>query len=197
MGKKKFKYEPTPEKKPEVKPAGYYLKESGVLYIDDEFNKDTIMPVVKAIQDYNCMPEGEGPEVIRLYINSPGGRISYCWQLVDVMKTSKIPVMTIGTGLVASCGLMTCMAGERRVICHNTQVMSHQFSAGSGGKEHELFSTVKSFELMSESIMQHYMKCTGKSERVIRKNLLHQTDVWLTPEECVKFNIADEILVTY
>lgn len=157
------------------------------------------MPLVKAIVEYNLMPEGIQPDHIKMYINSPGGAVHSAFHLIDTMKQSRIPVHTIGMGLIASCGVLTMMAGEKghRYITQNTSVMSHQYSWGSGGKEHELYAKIKEFEMSSDRMISHYKKCTGKNEKYIRKHLLPESDQWLTPEETVKHGIADHVVETY
>ena len=47
-----------------------------------------------------------------------------------------------------------------------------------------------------KKIIQHYKECTGLSEKVIVTNLLQEHDSWLTPEEAIKFNLADKISIT-
>jgi ATP-dependent protease ClpP protease subunit len=115
------------------------------------------------------------------------------------MKGSALPIKTVGLGMIASCGVLTFMAGAkgRRVLTNNTSILSHQYSWGSGGKEHELFARVKEFELSSERMLKHYKKCTGLSEKKIKEILLPPEDVWLTAEEAVKHGIADAIVDTY
>ena len=101
--------------------------------------------------------------------------------------------------LAASCGCLTLMAGAKghRYVTQNTSVMSHQYAWGSGGKEHELYGKIKEFEMSSKRMIDHYKKCTGKSEKYIRTHLLPETDQWLSPEEVVKHGIADKIVTTY
>lgn len=119
--------------------------------------------------------------------------------LIDTMKGSEIPVHTYGLGLIASCGLLTFIAGEKgkRFITKNTAIMSHQFSWGSTGKAHELFARVKEFELSNERIINHYKKCTGLSEKDVKKYLLPAEDVWLNAKEAVDLGIADEVVDFY
>ena len=128
-------------------------------------------------------------------INSPGGDVSACFALVDAMKGSKIPVRTIGLGLIASCGLLLFIAGERghRTLTPNTSILSHQWSWGSTGKEHELFATVREFELTSKRLMEHYRKCTGLPEKTIRDVLLPPQDVWLDSKEALKYKLCDRV----
>jgi len=181
----------------EMKAPGSYLRENGILLLVDKFDQEKIMPLVATIYEYNLMPEEVRPQQLTLIINSPGGSVHSAFHLIDAMMMSEIPVVTIGKGLVASCGVLTLMAGDRRLLTHNTSVMSHQYSWGSRGKEHELQAIVKEFDMASARMIDHYKKCTKKSETYIRKHLLHPTDEWLTPEECKKHGIIDDIIQTY
>ena len=189
---------PCQKKSPEeMKAPGSYLRENGILMLVNKFDQENIMPLVAAIYEYNLMPDEVQPEQLTLIINSPGGSVHSAFHLIDAIKMSDIPVVTIGKGLVASCGVLTIMAGDRRLLTHNTSVMSHQFSWGSKGKEHELHSIVKEFDMAGTRMIDHYKKCTKKSETYIRKHLLSPTDAWLTPEECKKHGLIDDIVDTY
>lgn len=186
-------------KKVELPPPGEILRAAGVLLLTTEFNQETIMPLVRQILEWNLMDPNSAPEHIKLYINSPGGSVHSAFHLIDTMKQSRIPVHTIGMGLIASCGVLTMMAGEKghRYITQNTSVMSHQYAWGSQGKEHELMARVKEFEMSTKRMIDHYKKCTGKDEKYIRKELLAESDHWLSAEETIKHGIADHVIQTY
>jgi len=181
------------------KQPGQVLYESGIYYFADGFTYESTKPVVNWIIEKNLLPDSERPKELTLIINSPGGSVHAAFGLIDVMKGSALPIKTVGLGMIASCGVLTFMAGTKgkRVLTNNTSILSHQYSWGSGGKEHELFARVKEFELSSERMLQHYKKCTGLSEKKIREILLPAEDVWLTAEEAVKHGIADAIVDTY
>lgn len=189
----------TEDEKPpvEMKQPGAYLRDNGVLWLNDKFDKDTIFPIVAAIQEYNLMPSEVAPKEIKLFINSPGGAVHWAFPLINAIKMSEKPVITIADGLAASCGCLLLMSGDKRVALSNASIMSHQYSWGSTGKEHELYAKIKEFEMSSERMMYHYKKCTKKSESYIRKHLLCDSDVWLSPEDALKHNIIDEIWQSY
>ena len=132
-------------------------------------------------------------------ICSPGGEMPPCFALIDIMKGSKIPIHTIGLGLIASCGLLLFISGEKgkRILTPNTSILSHQFSWGSHGKEHELFAQVKEFELSTKRMIDHYKKCTGLTEKDIRKYLLPREDIWLSAQEAKKLGICDAVKSVY
>lgn len=137
----------------------------------------------------------ERPEMLNLVITSPGGDLHAAFALIDVMRGSAIPIRTIGLGQIASAGLMIFIAGDKsmRILTPNTSILSHQYSWGAIGKEHELFATVKEFDLTTKKMIQHYKKCTGLSEAKIREILLPPQDVWLSPQEAKKLGLCDDI----
>jgi len=163
-----------------------------------EVTQETMLPIINWIISANFSKEKKHKE-LTLGICSPGGDLNACFALVDIMKGSKIPIRTIGMGMIASCGLLMFISGEkgRRVLTPNTSILSHQFSWGSFGKEHELFAAVKEFDLTTQRMIAHYKKCTGLSEKDIRKYLLPPHDVWLSAKEAKKLGLCDSIKATY
>ena len=189
--------QPKPQQQP-LQP-GMMMWEAGIMYFSDGFDSNTTKPVIQTIIEKNLMPNSQRPNELTLVINSPGGQVHSAFALIDTMKGSAIPVKTVGLGMIASCGLLTFMSGTkgRRVITPNTSILSHQYSWGSGGKEHELFARVREFELSTARMLEHYKKCTGLSEKKVRDILLPPEDRWLSAKEAVKYGIADKIVSTY
>jgi len=163
-----------------------------------DVTQETMKPLIDWIIAENYNKDNKKKE-LTLGICSPGGDLNACFALVDIMKGSKIPIRTIGMGMIASCGLLMFISGEkgRRVLTPNTSILSHQFSWGSFGKEHELFAAVKEFDLTTQRMIDHYKKCTGLSEKDIRTYLLPPQDVWLSAKEAKKLGLCDSIQATY
>jgi ATP-dependent Clp protease protease subunit len=144
---------------------------------------------------FECNFAEERPELLNLIITSPGGDLSAAFAVIDAMRGSAIPIRTIGLGQIASAGLMIFIAGtkDHRILTPNTSILSHQYSWGAIGKEHELFATVKEFDLTTKKMIAHYKKCTGLNEKKIRDVLLPPQDVWLTPHEAKELGICDHV----
>ena len=172
------------------------LRDRGVFIISDVFNAVLAKNVVTWILESNLSPNRKY-ENLTLIINSPGGEVNSAFAIIDAMKGSFIPVHTIGLGQISSCGLLTFLAGTKghRILTPNTSILSHQWSWGSIGKEHELLASVKQYGLITEKMIRHYQAHTGLEESVIREKLLPAHDVWLSAEEAKEFGIADEIRV--
>jgi ATP-dependent Clp protease protease subunit len=157
----------------------------------DEISIATVKPAVEWILETNFAEQQ--PDLMNLIITSPGGDLNAAFSLIDVMRGSAIPIRTIGLGQIASAGLLIFIAGKKgqRILTPNTSILSHQYTWGSFGKEHELMAQVKEFDLITHRLMAHYKKCTGLKEDVIRKYLLPPQDVWLSSEEALDLKICD------
>jgi ATP-dependent Clp protease protease subunit len=175
------------------------LEKSGVFLFMENFTASSCEKAIRFVLEKNLTKGDERPKSLTFVINSPGGSVPDCFALIDTIKGSKIPVHTVGLGSIASCGLLLFISGKpgHRVITPNTSILSHQYSWGQFGKEHELFATMREFSLLQHRIMEHYKKCTGLKEKVIQEKLLPPEDVWLDSKEAVKLGLADKIVTTY
>ena len=159
----------------------------------EEINLQSAKNIVEWIFEANFAEER--PDLLNLLICSPGGDLNAAFAVIDTMRGSAIPIRTIGLGQIASAGLMIFIAGDKgkRVLTPNTSILSHQYSWGAFGKEHELFATVKEFDLTTKKMIAHYKKCTGLSEAKIREILLPPQDMWLSPTEAKKLGLCDDV----
>ena len=173
------------------------LDKAGVYMLMDDIKNDSVRPVIEWILRNNLSPSQ--PENLTLIVNSGGGSVTDAFALIDTMRGSGIPVHTIGLGEVSSAALMIFMAGAtgHRTLTPNTAILSHQYSWGKWGKEHELLTAKKAFDLTAKMILNHYKKCTGMTEKKIREVLLPAHDVWLGASEAKKFGICDQVKDLY
>ena len=170
------------------------LLDKGIKIFMGDVNMKTMEPIIEWIMAANLSWKKNQKE-LTLAICSPGGDLNACFALIDVMQGSRIPIRTVGMGMIASCGLLMFISGTkgRRILTPNTSILSHQYSWGSYGKEHELFATVREYELTTERMVNHYKKCTGLEDKMIREKLLPPSDVWLDAKEARKLGICDHI----
>ena len=173
---------------------GQALNDNGIYVLMDEIDSESIRPVVEWILHENHVRKKKFKELL-LMVCSDGGEIGSAFALIDVMRSSKIPVKTVGLGSIASCGLLIFMSGTkgRRVLTPNTSILSHQFSWGSEGKSHELFATIKEFELTQQRMVRLYRENTGLDDDTIKRVLLPPQDVWLSADEALEYRICDHV----
>lgn len=170
------------------------LADAGMYVFMGEVDTESIRPIIEWVLHENFINKKKRKELL-LMICSEGGDVSAAFALIDVMHSSNIPIKTVGLGTIASAGLLIFLAGTsgRRVLTPNTSILSHQFSWGSDGKAHELFATMKEFELTHKRMLAHYEACTGLGQEEIRTTLLPPHDVWLSAEEALALNVCDSI----
>jgi len=167
------------------------LLDKGIIYFSGEFTKANVDDVVESILYLN---EDLKTKEITLIINSVGGAVGDAFGLIDVIEMSKKKVRTIGTGYIASAGLLTFMAGDIRLMSGKAMILSHQFSGGKEGKYHELVGRRKFEDYLNERMVSHYKRHTKLSLAIIKDKLLSKTDTWLTPNEAVKYHLADKVI---
>ena len=185
----------TPDKSSiEYASPGEALVDHGIYVLIDNIDADSVRPVVEWILHENHVRKKKYKELL-LMICSDGGNLEQAFALIDVMRSSRVAIKTVGLGSISSAGLMIFLAGTRgrRVLTPNTSILSHQFAWGSQGKAHELFATVKEFQLTEQRMIQHYQTSTGLADDVIRRVLLPPQDVYLSAEEALEYGICDEV----
>jgi len=173
----------------------YTIEDSNICFlngpVDDEMTEYFTRFIIEKNHD-----EKNKPDHLKVIINSPGGVVSDCFAMIDMMNAYPIPIWTYGLGLVASCGLMLFLAGSKgnRYIFKNTSILSHQWSGVSSGKEHEIEAAAKENKLITKRIYKLYEDATGLSKEEIYNFLLPPQDIWLSPTEAVKYGIADKVI---
>lgn len=168
------------------------LHNNGMYVFMGEVTQENILPIVEWILYENFVTKKKKKELL-LMVCSEGGDTSAAFALIDVMRSSVIPIKTVGLGMIASAGLLIFIAGTagRRILTPNTSILSHQFSWYNEGKAHELFATMKEFELTQARMLAHYQACTGLSAEQVRVSLLPPQDVWLSAQDALGLKVCD------
>jgi ATP-dependent Clp endopeptidase proteolytic subunit ClpP len=170
-------------------------------YLQGDVNYESIGQAVQWIiaENLKPLPKGQKTKLLTLYINSNGGDLYNAFALIDMMHCSKYPVRTIGIGNVMSAAALILACGKRgeRYVAKNTGILTHQFYSDMEGKEHELKAGMRELELCRVRVYRLLTDYCRISERVVKKKLLQQSDVWLTAEEAVAIKLADKIFTSF
>lgn len=158
--------------------------------------------------DIIAMNVDDPSKPIYLYISSPGGIIDTGFELFDLMRMSRAPVITIGA-YAASMATVVLNAGSERLLMSNARVMLHlpsQFfkEAALDTKEMDIYS--KQLERLKDRIVDCYiargvtagLKGGQATEPKIRRKILKDIDreLWLTADEAIDYGLADRLVET-
>lgn len=166
------------------------LEDFGIYQLSNEIDDDNCTDAIRFILEANLNGVHDH---LTLIVNSDGGYVTSGYALIDVMEGSSIPVHTIGLGVIASMGLNIFIAGTKghRVLTPNTMIMSHQWTGGRWGKEHELIAQQKQDKIVTDQMTRHFVKHTKLTQANVKKYLMPPSDVFLTPNEAKKYGICD------
>ena len=190
MNKKEIDFDVSASEK-----IGLGLLNSHVHFLTGDIDEDNIEETIKWIV-YENITCGPNPKTLTLYINSTGGSLNDSLGLIDIMRASRCPIVTIGIGSICSAAFMIFSSGHKgkRFIAKNTSIMCHQYTGGIEGKHHDIKSHFKEVELTNTRMIDILKENTGLDTRTIKSKLLNATDVWLTADELIELGIADDYI---
>lgn len=169
----------------------FYEKREVYLWgpVNDKSAKDVVSKLL--------LLEADKPgEVIKFYINSPGGVVTSGMVMYDVMKMISSPVHTICMGLAASMGSILLAGGEKghRYIFPHGEVMIHQPLIGGyfQGVSADLEIHAKQIQKTKEMGAKIISEATGQTYEKVLQDL--ERDYWMDAEEALAYGIADQIL---
>jgi ATP-dependent Clp endopeptidase proteolytic subunit ClpP len=169
------------------------LLDNSTHILSEEIDDSSIEKTLRWLVYENMDPQ---PKTLTLYINSRGGDICGAFGLIDLMRSSKHTIRTIGIGNVMSSGFMIFAAGTKgqRYIGENTSILCHQYSDEHEGKYHDLKSRIQEGDRINSRMVDLLVKNSGLSQKAVKSKLLNATDVWLTAHQTIEYGIADHIL---
>lgn len=146
----------------------------------NDLNKE----LLKYSIEYDCPPPN-----IYLHINSPGGDLLSAFSTVDVIKNSRIPIISIVEGSAASAATIISMVCHKRYISPSSFMLIHQLSSENCGKYEELKDNFVNSTKFMNLVYKLYKKHSTMNDKEIKKILSH--DLWLTSKECVSRGLVD------
>lgn len=132
----------------------------------------------------------KAPDALDLYINSPGGDAAEGAALMAIVERHGSVTARV-QGIAASAATLPMVAARQVIIHQSAMVMIHEPSAWGGGTADELRRTAATLDKMSETYGQAYARHTGQP--LARVLAWMKAETWLTAEEAVELNFADEL----
>jgi ATP-dependent Clp protease protease subunit len=168
------------------------LLKDRIIFIGTEFEPN----MANAVTAQLLFLEADDPDKdITMYINSPGGLVSSCLAIYDVMNYIKPDVSTVCIGEAASAAAFILAAGAKgkRFALHNARIMMHQVSGGAAGHIEDMKRAYRETEVLNDLMSQELAQMTGKSLKQLKKDL--DRDYYVSAEEAKKYGVIDKVLV--
>ncbi|GAA4745246.1 ATP-dependent Clp protease proteolytic subunit [Amnibacterium soli] len=141
--------------------------------------------------------ESQDPEqVIRMYINSPGGSFTAMTAIYDTMQYIRPPISTVVLGQAASAAAVIAAAGTpgMRLALPNARILIHQpaTSGGSGGQasdiEIQAAEVLRMRTWLEETLAHHSKRSVEQVNRDIERDKI------LNGADALEYGLIDQVL---
>jgi ATP-dependent protease ClpP protease subunit len=132
---------------------------------------------------------------IRLHLNTPGGTLSDCMLLYDVIRASPCVVIATVLGLCASAGVLVLAAADLRLSMPNARFFYHQLQY----LDQDLTNPEQARSLATDYLQAQTLyddlirKRSGISKRDWKKHFAGRTAKCFGPAEAMQLGIIDAI----
>lgn len=138
-----------------------------------------------------------GQEFVPIVVDSFGGYVYSLLSMVDVIKSSPVPVATISTGKSMSCGAVLSACGTKgwRWMSPMSTFMIHEISDEIYGKMVEIKASAKESKRINTIIFGLLDSAAGKTPGFFW-DLLHEkdhADLYLSALQTKKFGLVDHV----
>ena len=169
-------------------------RKNRTFYIDYEIDESySLVELSKIIIQMNIEEKDiENPEPIRLFIHSYEGDIEQSLFFCDLVKASRIPIITIGMGVAMSAGFLIFLSGKKRFAFSHTSMLVHSGSAAFQGTAEQIEEAQKNYKKQIEQMKSYILENTNIDEKTFNKN--RNKDWYLSSDELLKYGVIDEII---
>jgi ATP-dependent Clp protease protease subunit len=158
----------------------------------DEMLIDFSLKIIEWNREDKGIEDISKRKIIKVFINSDGGCVNSVMNFINVIKLSKTPVWTIAMGKAFSSGGLLLMAGHKRFIFENTEVLVHDGSTGAYGDTGKVLDSLERTKGLEERVKKYILTNTKITEKLYDKN--YRRDWWLFSDKIIELSIADSIV---
>ena len=156
-------------------------RENALLFVE-KFKKLEIDLLKKKAELVGYEPQ------IRVHIMSEGGCIFAGMNMMNVLETSRVKVITIAQGSCCSAATFVFLGGSERRIGKNAYLLIHQLTTEFWGNFQDLRNEMKTSAKFMKMLKKMYMSKTEIPKKRFKR--LMKKDIYLSPDKCIKYKIA-------
>jgi ATP-dependent Clp protease protease subunit len=166
-----------------------------IIEITSEFDTGLARSVEEQLQK----AEESGQPFIPIVVSSYGGSVYELLEIIDILKTTKKPLMTIVLGKAMSAGVVLSSFGREgmRYCSPNSTLMIHEVSGGTRGKMYEMEIDTAEARRLNKTLMEMLATNIGKDKdwALVQLATLGHIDWFLSPEQAKEINLCNHIRI--
>lgn len=126
-----------------------------------------------------------GPnDVLKFYINSPGGDLFTAIQFMRVLDETEANIVVSVEGACMSAATLIFLCGESFEVSEHSMFMFHNYSSGVQGKGGEMYDRLAHEKVWSEKLLRDVYSDFLTEQEIT--SVLDNKDIWMDGEEVVK-----------
>ena len=183
---------------PDPELRDYYRdEEDRIFWLDQgvaECAQDLIKMIIRCNKEDNGKP-AEDRMPIKIFIDSPGGDVTFMWSIIQMIEMSTTPVWTINYCTAYSAASEILASGHKRFAFPGSHVMIHLGSCTYSGDVANVETTKKYFDALSKKTVDHLLERTKIDPKMFKKKTM--TDWFLDENEALEKGIVDKIITSF
>jgi ATP-dependent Clp protease protease subunit len=161
----------------------------------NKFNEEAAKKFDEEISDAHQT----GQPIIPVVVDSYGGEVYSLLSMLDTIRSSELPIATIGMGKAMSCGSALLAFGEvgMRYAAPNCTVLIHDVSNFARGKVEEIKSSSEETERLNQLLFTEMARHCGQPKKYFL-DAIHKkghADWYMTAKEAKLHKLVDHIKV--
>lgn len=169
------------------------LPEQVIIRINGTFDET----MTKNFSDEFNKAHQTGQPFIPIVIDSYGGQVYSLLELISIIQTAKLPVITTCSSKAMSCGaILFCFGSEGyRFLSEHATFMFHEVSSIELGKNNEIQAGAKEVKRLNDKIFELASENIGQKKEFFHDLVHHNNhaDLFLDAKTCKKHNICNHI----
>ena len=156
--------------------------------------RECLQSAAEYIAIFNIRNEFDKLNNIYLYIFSDGGEVYAAYSIIDYILKSKIIIITICEGSVASSGVLIALAGHERYIRKNAYMLIHEIRSEFSGKYSEIQDDMNNNNILMKQVCKYMNdRCNNELLKSKLNKILKHDKNW-KPKKCLKYGLVTKII---
>ena len=175
----------------------YRDEENRIFWLNDTVERcaeDLIKMIIRCNMEDKGVPTEER-KPIKIFIDSPGGDVTFMWSIINMMEMSKTKIITINYCTAYSAAGEILASGHERWAMPGSNVMIHLGSCVYAGDAANVETTKKYFDKISKKTIDHLIKRTKIEPKMFKKKTI--TDWFLDEDDALKYGVVDKIVTDF
>ena len=129
---------------------------------------------------------------IKLYISTPGGSTFAAWSMIDVIESSKTPIVGVCFDMCASAGFYIYISCHERIAFKNSAILEHDGDIAIENSSKKAKDVMAFFETMDQRLKEHVLKHTFIDSEFY--DSIYETEFWFFAEKGKELGVVDKII---